>query len=385
LFSVGQGAVIPILPLFVLDMGASAATASLVVGMRGIGTMLMDVPGGMLESRFGEKFVMMAGTVIVTIVAIGASFATSPLVLGVMVLFMGGGWSLWLLARLSFVSEAVPIELRGRALSVVGGTNRIGNFVGPLFGGLLGQAFGLESVFYFQAALGVCAAAVMVFAVRGSHKPAAVHTLVPRAGLGRTLVRYRTLFLTAGIAAIALQLLRQARQVFIPLWGESIGLDVAEVGIIFSLSSAIDMSLFYPAGAIMDKWGRKWVAAPSLIALSISLALIPAATDFITLMAVGLLSGFANGLGAGVQMTLGADFAPPNARGEFLGVWRLVGDIGTAGSPILIAVLATAASLGAASVVVAAFGLIGAAVLIKTVPEPLNRPPPLAQKVREGT
>ena len=79
LFSVGQGAVIPVVPIYAVSLGASTALASIVVGMRGIGTMSLDVPGGYLESRFGDKFVMIAGTAMVALVAFGASFSSSPL------------------------------------------------------------------------------------------------------------------------------------------------------------------------------------------------------------------------------------------------------------------------------------------------------------------
>ena len=41
-----------------------------------------------------------------------------------------------------------------------------------------------------------------------------------------------------------------------------------------------------------------------------------------------MLSGLGNGFSTGIFMTLGGDFAPREGRGEFLGVWRLVGDVG---------------------------------------------------------
>ena len=46
-------------------------------------------------------------------------------------------------------------------------------------------------------------------------------------------------------------------------------------------------------------------------------------------------------------MTLGADFAPDVGRGEFLGVWRLISDIGQAGGPVVISVLTGLSSLAA--------------------------------------
>jgi MFS family permease len=344
--------------------------------MRGVGTMALDVPGGILESKLGDKFVMIAGTALVAVVAIGASFSSSPAQLGLLMLVMGAGWAFWQLARLAFVSEIVPAHQRGRVLSVVGGTNRIGNFIGPLIGGFVGHQFGLSAIFYVQAALGITAALVMVFSVNASNRTRLAHDGSIFGTFGQTLRAHRRIFAMAGFAVIMLQLLRQARQVFLPLWGKSIGLDIQSISIVFSISTAIDMLMFYPAGHVMDRWGRKWVAAPSLLILSLSVGLIPLTHGFALLALVGLLAGFGNGSGAGIAMTLGADFAPPETRGEFLGIWRFVGDAGTAGGPLLIGFLAGIASLGAASVTVAALGLTGAFLLMKVVPEPLKRAPP---------
>jgi len=54
-FSIGQGAVLPIIPLFAKDLGGSVAAAGVVVAMRGIGTMAFDIPSGVAVSRFGDK------------------------------------------------------------------------------------------------------------------------------------------------------------------------------------------------------------------------------------------------------------------------------------------------------------------------------------------
>jgi len=128
-FAIGQGAVLPIVPLFALELGASVATAGAVVGMRGLGLMLFDLPGGIAVSRFGDKGVMVLGTALVALVAVGASWSGSVAVLAWLMLIMGGGWAFWQLARLAYVSEVIPAEQRGRALSLVGGADRLGLFV----------------------------------------------------------------------------------------------------------------------------------------------------------------------------------------------------------------------------------------------------------------
>lgn len=373
LFAVGQGAIIPAIPQFADSLGASVALAAMIVGLRGVGTMVFDIPAGVLVSKFGDRYAMVIGTLALAIVAIGASFSRSPLVFAVLVFVMGCAWSIWLLARLSYVTEQAPIEVRGRALSLLGGANRIGNFVGPILGGYLGLALGLEYVFWLQAGMAIAASTIMFVLLRGGDDVTEIHDSSIYSRVTSVVVDHRHTFLTAGSAVICLQVMRNARQVVVPLWGLQVGLDAAQIGLVMGISSGIDMLLFYPVGSVMDRFGRKWVAVPSLVVLAVSMALIPLTDSFTSLLLVGLVAGFGNGLGAGIVMTLGADFSPARARGEFLGVWRLIGDIGTAGGPFVVGGLAAVLSLGAASVATGGIGLLGAGIMYVWVAEPLQR------------
>jgi MFS family permease len=375
LFAVGQGAVIPVIPLFAKDLGASVALASIVVALRGFGTMGFDIPAGLLVSRVGERWAMVGATLALAAVAVGAALSPSVAIYAALVFAMGCAWSVWLLARLSFVSDVAPLAQRGRALSLLGGVNRIGNFVGPFAGGFAAEYLGRESALYVQAGLAAAACFVLVWLVRGDdgrERPPA-HEGHAYQRLGRVVTEHRNVFLTAGLATTAIGVLRSSRQAIIPLWGDGLGLSDAEIGVIFGVSSAIDMTLFYPVGIVMDRWGRKWAAVPCLLTMSAGLALIPATDGFATLLGASLLTSFGNGLGSGIVMTLGADFSPPVGRADFLGVWRLVTDIGTAGGPAVLGALAAVASLGAACVATGGIGLAGAAVMAFLVREPLKR------------
>jgi hypothetical protein len=71
---------------------------------------------------------------------------------------------------------------------------------------------------------------------------------------------------------------RQARQSVLPLWCDSIGLDAAQTSLIFGLSGAVDMLLFYPAGSVMDRFGPGSIGIPSMLVLALSHAVLPFAT-----------------------------------------------------------------------------------------------------------
>jgi MFS family permease len=379
LFAVGQGAVIPFTPLLARNLGASVALASLVVALRGVGMMIFDVPAGILVGAVGERNAMAIGSVILAITGIGATLCRTPWQFAGLMFVMGFAWSIWQLARLAYVSEQAPPEMRGRALSLVGGTNRIGNFVGPFIAALMSVPFGIGSVFILQALVALVAAGMMFVMIQGGtdRYETAGHGNASQRFLG-VVREHRNVFQTAGTVTICLSVIRSSRQAIIPLWGDHIGLNAAAVASIFGLSSGMDMLLFYPTGYVMDRFGRRWVGIPCLVVLAFGLMLVPLAHTLVAFALVAIVTGFGNGLGAGINMTLGADFSPPDRRAEFLGVWRLIGDIGQFGGPLVLSVLTGVATLGTASVATGGIGLLGAALMFLTVPETLQRRPRVA-------
>jgi MFS family permease len=372
LFSIGQGAAIPVIALVALDLGASPALAGFIVALRGIGTLVFDVPAGLMVARIGERWSMLVATGTLASVAAGIALGPSLEVYSVLVFLLGCAWSVWALARLTYATEATPLRQRGRVMSIMGGTMRMGQFIGPLIGGIVIIPLGLTGPFIVQALFAVAAAATLFFTVEPTVSSAVPVDSVPAPSL-RTMLRDSGQVLrTAGFVAVAIQVLRTSRQAILPLWGDHLGLGASQISLIFGLSSGIEMAIFYPIGMLMDRKGRKWAAVPCLVLLSVGMALIPLTSTFAGLLAVGLFLGVANGLGAGINMVLGSDFSPQLGRSQFFGIWRLISDIGTAGGPLLVAAVTSIASLGAAAVAVGGLGLIGAAVMWRAVPETLQ-------------
>jgi MFS family permease len=370
IFSVGQGAVIPIVALVAKDLGASVAVAGLVVAVRGFGTLAFDLPAGWLVSRYGERRSMTFATILLLVSLTGCVGASSVPVFAFFMFLMGCGWAVWLLARMTYVSDVMPPHLRGRALSVLGGSMRIGNFVGPFLGAVAIGRIGLDGAYYVHIVLAALGLAVLLLAPSLDESPPAAHGPISFRAVGRANV---SVWRTAGVGALCIGVLRACRPVVLPLWADHIGIDAAAISVIFGISSGMDMTLFYPAGAASDRWGRKFVAVPCMGFMALGFALLPLTGSFSTLVLVGILLGFGNGLGSGIVMTLGTDFAPVIGKAEFLGVWRLIGDLGTAGGPLLAAGVSAAAGLGPASLAVSAIGVFGATLVLLRMPEPMRR------------
>ena len=149
---------------------------------------------------------------------------------------------------------------------------------------------------------------------------------------------------------------------------EHLGLSAGHASIVYGIAGGVDMLVFYPAGKVMDVRGRRWVTVPSMVVMGLSLLAIPLTSGAVSLTVVSCILGFGNGIGAGMVMTLGADYSPDIGRAQFLGIWRELSDLGAVGGPALLSGVTAAVALGPAIAATGVVGLVAAGVLWKYVP-----------------
>ena len=364
-----RGLLLPVLPIYVRSFDASYSLVGVVLAAESLGTLLSDVPAGILLRKLGHKPVMLLGLGLAVLGTSALAFAGNLQQVFLFHLLSGVGAALWHTSRHAYLAEVVPVGQRGRANSSMGGMGRMGGFFGPAVGGVVASSFGLRAPFLLFGAVGAVAlAAVALWVTRGgatgSHRPSPA--------LGTLLTDHSRELATAGTGQVFAQLIRTARGVIIPLYAaDVIGLDLKSVGLIMSLAALLDMSLFYPAGMLMDRWGRKFATVPCFLIQGAGMALIPLSTGFGSLLVAALVIGLGNGIGAGTMMTLGADLAPANARGEFLGVWRFIGDGGHAGGSLVVGSVGDLLGIASTPFVIAGVGVLAASILGLLVPETL--------------
>ena len=369
LFGIGEGAILPIVPLTARDLGASVPMAALMVALIGIGSLLNNIPASFITMRWGERWAIVAAGVWS---ALGMALCvwTSHLVLfGAGCFMVGMSQAIYNLARQSYMTEAVPIAYRARALSTLGGVMRIGMFIGPFLAAAAVHGFGLPAA-YVVGIVGAMGAAIVGARIPDleapplppGHAPAAAPTIAS------TLRDHKHVFLTLGIGVVLISAVRASRQAVIPLWADHLALAPSVASLIYGLAGGIDMLVFYPAGKVMDLKGRVWVAVPSMLIMGLAMLLMPLTTGALTLLCAALAIGFGNGIGSGIIMTVGADHSPRHGRAHFLGVWRLMSDIGSSCGPALLSFLAASLSLASGIAVVGLMALAAAATLGYWIP-----------------
>jgi MFS family permease len=366
LASIGAGAVAPIIALSARELGASVGLAALLVGAMGLGQLAGDLPAGALAARIGERRALLLAAVVEAVGMLVAALAGSLPMLFAGVLVIGLAGSLFGLARQAYLTEAVPVRLRARALSTLGGVHRIGYFIGPFLGSLVITRWGTDAAYVIGMAASLAAFVLLLFApdITSTHpRPPGGHRSV-----GSVLAQHRHVLLTLGTGAMAVAGARAVREALVPLWAESVGLTPAQTSLVFGIAGAVDMLLFYPSGWVMDRFGRVAVAVPSMLILGLGMAVLPLTTSLVAVTVAATVLGIGNGIGSGLIMTLGADASPADARSQFLGGWRLMADLGRAAGPLALSAASAVLTLGASAVVLGAFAVAGAGWLAVWVP-----------------
>lgn len=396
LFSIGEGAIIPIIPIAAGNLGASLAMAGFIASMVMLGELAGDIPSGWVVSRVGER-TSMIGAAVVAIVGVAICLlAPNYWVLMAGIFLVGIATAVFALARHAFMTSYVPARYRARALSTLGGIFRAGWFIGPLIASAVIALTGSTQSVFWIFILSCLGSVVVLLALPDPEKMfgpsvrvtdesgAQVTTGEEDAeerthGLFRTIWSFREVLMRMGTGVSLVAAIRSARTVLMPLWAVSIGLSESNTALIIGLAGAVDFALFYASGQIMDRFGRMWSAIPSMLGLGLGFLVLAFSHDLSSAVAwyigVSLFLSVANGIGSGIVMTLGADLAPKDRPAPFLGAWRFSADAGQAAAPLFVSLLTALVSISFASGVMGVLGLVGAGMLARYIPRYVPRRP----------
>ena len=375
---VSRGMLIPILPVFAGSLTESYQIIGVILAGEALGTMLSNLPAGIILGRWGLRRTMLTGLAILILSNTSLFFTNLLWAVAIFRIISGIGLGMLNVSRHAYLADQVPLQQRGKAISVFGGIHRAGSFLGPAIGGLLGEYYGLQSPFLLYGVFCLIAFTIFSYALRHPEFGQPSLNLNERrpsfASVFATIRTHYQVLLAAGMGQLLAQTVRSARQTIIPLFANDIlGLTVSDIGYIVSAGSAVDTALFFTGGIVMDRWGRKMAIVPSFVMQGIGVIAVAFTSGFVSLLVVSIWLGLANSLSSGTMMSVGADLAAQKERGEFLGAWRLIGDSGFMLGPLVIGGIAGVLALAPAAWAMGGLGIFAGLIFAQFVPETLRK------------
>lgn len=389
-FALGTGIALPAIPALARSFNVDFGVASGVITAFLLGGMIGTIPTGWLVDRLGRRKIMVAGPLLTAALAFAVTASQNFPELLVLRFFDGWASQMWLIGRMVGISARSKADQRGRTTSWMFGFDAVGRLAGPVAGGFIATALGVRAPFAAYGVMALLALGPVLLFIRDVDGPESI--LASSQDTGRSIPAGVTPIPASSQPRItAAQIILPRLSYFAVAFGSAVargpvfaglfllyaaftyGLAPQGIGLLATAGSALALPIGFMTGWMMDRFGRKRTLIPGFIAIALALMLVAATALLhasLTWFVVTYVAVVATqSLTSGSNQTLGADVAPPGARGVFLGLWNFTGQSGSSLSPIVFAALATFAGYTAAFLFLALASMGVAAMLATLIPE----------------
>jgi MFS family permease len=247
--------------------------------------------------------------------------------------------------------------------------SRMGNFsismflglgTGPLLGGFLNDAFGMDSVFYAMAAFSALATLLVAVSLPEAKRSKFTVPDVEPTPMREIfeLPTMRGVLVFSFISALG----RGGMMVFIPIFAPLIAISASEVGIVLSVNTFLMALLQVPMGRLTDTGNKVALIVAGSTITAIALAIIPTSGSFWPLLAATSLIGVGGAVQQPAIMALTVDAGRTIGMGTSMGAYNTVFGIGMIIAPLLGGVFMDFVGIDAVFYVAGGISLLGTAV-----------------------
>ena len=326
LFWASLSSLLPTLPLYIEDIGATKQQIGLVMGSFAIGLLILRPLLGQLADKRGRKIVLIIGLLSTAIAPIGYNFVQSiPLLIAIRA-FHGISLAAFSTAFLELVADIAPVENRGELIGYMSLVNPMGLAIGPALGGYLMESFGYTPLFILSttlACLGLLCTIPIINPVIEAQEEV-VHSDSP---FWQKLISPRI-----RIPAIILFILGftlGTLHTFVPLFIKSTEADL-NPGLFYTAVAIASFNSRLFCGKASDKFGRGLFITLSLVCYTVAMILLWTANSSADFLLAATVEGIGGGAIIPMMSAMITDRAYPQERGRIFSLCMIGFDIGVA-------------------------------------------------------
>ncbi len=288
---VGFGIIIPLMPFYAEQFGASALAVGLLSTSFSFMQFVFAPFWGRLSDRIGRRPIILLGLFGSFLSYLIFGLATSLTVLFIARICAGIAGANIATAQ-AYIADVTTPENRAKGMGLVGAAFGLGFIFGPAIGGFLSQ-WGYQVPSFFASALSLANFAVAWFVLPES-RPAAVgpSRSTSRLDVFRAALTRRHLPLLLCIYFLVISSFSSFEATFALFSGRRFGFNATTIGYIFAFVGII-LSLVQGAlvGRVVRRVGEYRVVPPAILVLAAGLALVPVSRGMgVLLFAMALLS-----------------------------------------------------------------------------------------------
>ena len=348
---VGMSIVSPIISLYAQSFGVSLAVASLAITAHAFGRFIADIPAGIAADRYGRRPVMIIGSILVMVTAFLNASASDFGFYLVYRFLEGVGSGMWMTSRQTLLADILKPEERGRIMGYFHAFMLIGQSAGPVIGGFVAAAWGIAAPFYAYTVTGaICVLLTyfLIFEPKGIVKVKVEGGNLFKLGDVTRLLKNQTYAMACFATFVVFFQRSGIRTDILPLYAANeLNMDPAAIGTILGYATITNLIITVPIGYAIDLLGRKPVIIWNILIMAAADIGFVYAKDYWGLVIAALVMGLASGGAGQAPLALATDATQNERRGLAMGVYRLMGDLGSMIGPVALSAIADASDLHA--------------------------------------
>lgn len=349
---VGLAMIVPLLPYYATEFGASALVVGLLISAFSIAQLACAPVWGRLSDRYGRRPAILAGLAVTAAAYVLFGFARSiPLLLFARLVQGLGGGTIGVVQ--AYVADASASTERTKSLGWLSAVTSLGAVAGPALGSGLDAAGGPKAVGLGAAALALL---VAVFAWRflretrePAGRPSGAHTLTTgRAAMVRVLTQVNEpASRLIWIYTIAIGAFYGTIQTSPLLLSERLGVTEHSIGFFIMYLGGLGVVIrTLILGRMVDWLGETRLARAGIVILAAGLALTGVAHDLPVLLAGFTLMPFGTAFVFPSVTGLLSQAVSARERGLYMGVQHTFGGVSRVAFPIAAGFLMDASNVG---------------------------------------
>ncbi|WP_300673134.1 MFS transporter [Desulfoluna sp.] len=290
----GVGIVIPLLPVYARDLGASGLYISMIFGAFSISRTLFLPWCGKTSDRIGRKPFIIPGLFFYALISLGFMLSNSVGTLIGLRFLQGIASGMIMPVAQAYVGEITPKGKEGFYMGLFSMAMFLSLSMGPFMGGFINRLYGLDAAFLGMGALAMIAFSMaLVFLPPVAEEKKATSQSESIAVMG--LLKDRSL-----VALVSFRLVYTTcvgmLWCFLPLYVDaSFGLGSAETGTLVMMMVLAGGVLHVPMGILADRWNRECLVVLGGLFIVFSMLLCYQATGFYSLLAAVVVFGLGGG------------------------------------------------------------------------------------------
>ena len=382
---IGFGLIMPFLPIYAEDFGASDPEIGIMVGVFAIVRLFFSPVGGWLADRVGRKPSMVFGMFMYCGVMFLFGIAKTVTELFIYRGLQGAASGLVWPVALAYVGDVVKEEDRGKAMALYSVMFATGMTIGPLLGGIIAEWYSLATAFYFTSALAFISALLLLWKVEESHEgssPTAGSSLftVLREFKLKNITHDPKTFVGVSSGAFAIFFGMAVLYPMLPIYGKGeLGLGNWHIGVIFAVIGLMQVIFMFPAGSLADRVGKKKIIITGSLMAALFSGAIVLAVDFPSLILIIALYTIGRSLARPLFPAIISSLTTKENRGKGMGIYTLAQNLSFATGAIASGYISEFMGREYPFLLACVIGLLGTVIILVTVKEGVSGPRPLGE------